>query len=290
MPTRRRILLGTACCALLGARARARTPFEALSGEFARIERDSSGRLGIAVFDTQTGLRAGHRTDERFPMCSTFKLLAAAAVLALVDSGRERLDRRISYKQGDLVTYSPATETRVAAGMTMAELCEAAVTLSDNTAANLMLDSLGGPAGLTHYMRSIGDSLTRLNRNEPTLNDAAPGDPRDTTTPSAMLQSIDTLLFGMALSPSSKGLLTGWLVANRTGDKRLRAGLPQNWRCGEKTGSGGHGTTNDVGAIWPPNRKPVIVTAFLTGTTAAPSSRDDTLASVARAVGTALSS
>lgn len=288
MTTRRDILLGAASLLLFPSAARAQDRFRMLPGEFARIERQIGGRLGVAVLDTGSGLRAGHRAGERFPMCSTFKLLAAATVLARVDAGTEKLDRRVPYGRSNLIAYSPVTERHADDGMTMGALCEAAVTLSDNTAANLMLASFGGPAGLTRNMRSIGDDVTRLDRNEPTLNEARPGDPRDTTTPDAMLKSLNALLFGKALSASSRDLLTNWLLANKTGDKRLRAGLPQGWRCGEKTGSGPRGTANDVGAFWPPDRKPVIVTAFLTETEADAQSRDAALATVARAVASAL--
>ena len=290
MTTRRGILLGAAGFALLRSAARAQGPFDALPGEFARIERESGGRLGVAVLDTGSGRRAAHRAGERFPMCSTFKFLAAAALLARVDRGREKLDRRIAYRKSDLVPYSPVSGKYAGSGMTVDSLCEAAVTLSDNTAANLILAALGGPAGLTRFMRAIGDTVTRLDRNEPTLNEARPGDPRDTTTPEAMLQSIDRLLFGTALAAPSRERLAQWLLANKTGDKRLRAGLPQDWRCGEKTGSGGHGTTNDVGAFWPPERKPVIVAAFLTETAADATAREAALASVARAIAAALAS
>ena len=290
MTTRRGILLGAAGFALLRSAARAQGPFDALPGEFARIERESGGRLGVAVLDTGSGRRAAHRAGERFPMCSTFKFLAAAALLARVDRGREKLDRRIAYRKSDLVPYSPVTGKYAGSGMTVDSLCEAAVTLSDNTAANLILAALGGPAGLTRFMRAIGDTVTRLDRNEPTLNEARPGDPRDTTTPAAMLQSIDRLLFGAALAAPSRERLAQWLLANKTGDKRLRTGLPQDWRCGEKTGSGGHGTTNDVGAFWLPERKPVIVAAFLTETAADATAREAALASVARAIAAALAS
>jgi beta-lactamase class A len=290
MTTRRDLLLGAASLGFLDIAAQAQGTLDGLrtldgsQAEFARIERDCGGRLGVAVFDTATQSRAGHRAGERFPMCSTFKLLAAAAVLARVDAGKETLDRRVTYKQSDLITYSPTTEKHVADGMTMAALCEAAMTLSDNTAANLMLESIGGPAGLTAYLRSIGDGITRLDRTETALNEARPGDPRDATTPDAMLRSLDTLLFGKALSPSSQELLANWLIANKTGDGRLRAGLPRGWRCGDKTGSGARGTTNDVAAIWPPNRKPILVAAYLTETDADATKRDGTLAAVARVV------
>jgi beta-lactamase class A len=266
--------------------ARAGAPF--LADEFSRIESGSGGRLGVAVLDTATLRHAEHRSSERFPMCSTFKLLAAAAVLQRVDKGREQLDRRIKFQASDLVAYSPVTKEHVGGeGMALAELCAAAMNFSDNTAGNLLLASLGGPQALTAYARSIGDQFTRLDRIETGLNEAVPGDPRDTTTPAAMLQNLRTLLFGNALSAASKDQLTKWLLGNRTGDARLRTGLPSGWRCGDKTGSGEHGSTNDIGVIWPPQGAPLIVTVYLTETAAAAGARNVTLADVGRAIATA---
>ena len=262
---------------------------EGLAGDLAKIERESGGRLGVAVLDTLTGARSGHRSDERFPMCSTFKMLAAGAVLSRVDAGKERLDRRIRFEAHDLMAYSPVTKDRVGGdGMNVSELCEAAMTWSDNTAANLLLASMGGPAGLTEFARSIGDTTTRLDRIEPELNEAVPGDLRDTTTPAAMLGNLRTFVLGTALSEASRDQLTRWLVANKTGDARLRAGLPKGWRVGDKTGSGERGTANDVGIAWPPNRAPVIVTAYLTETSGTGGQRDAALAAVGRAVAAAL--
>ncbi len=267
--------------------------FAALPAAFAEIEAASGGRLGVAVLDTASGATAGHRAAERFPLTSTFKLLAAAAVLARVDAGQDRLDRRIHFGPADLVTYSPLTEPHAGKdGMTLEALCEAAMILSDNTAGNLLLGSLGGPAGLTAFARSLGDAETRLDRSEPTLNEATPGDPRDTTTPAGMLASLRALTLGTALAPASRALLLGWLRDNRTGDARLRAGLPAGWRAGEKTGSGEHGTTNDVGLFWPPGEiaggAPVLVAGYLTGTAAPAGQRNATLAAVARVVAAAL--
>jgi beta-lactamase class A len=260
-----------------------------LTNELARVEAESGGRMGVAVLDTLTGAQVGHRADERFPMCSTFKLLAAAAVLARVDVGRERLDRRIRFEASDIVVNSPVTKGRLGGdGMSLAELCEAAMTVSDNTAGNLLLASLGGPGGLTAYARSLGDTLTRLDRIEPVLNEAVPGDPRDTTTPAAMLSNLRTLALGTVLSTASKELLTAWLIGNKTGDTRLRAGLPKDWRVGDKTGSGERGTTNDVGLVWPPQHPPVIISIYLTGTPATSEQRNATLANVGRAVVSAL--
>jgi beta-lactamase class A len=287
LPTRRRLILAACAALAAGPRfARAELP-PGLSDALARIEAASGGRLGVAVLGS--GVQAAHRADERFPLCSTFKLLAAAAVLARVDAGRERLDRRIRFKAGDLVVYSPVTKEHAGGdGMTLEELCEAAMVASDNTAGNLLLDTLGGPAGLTAYVRSLGDAVTRLDRSEPDLNEALPDDPRDTTSPAAMLSNLRSLVLGDALTPPSKARLTGWLVGNKTGDTRLRAGLPRDWRVGDKTGAGERGTTNDVGVLWPPNRAPVIVAAYLTGTEAPADRRNATIAAVGQAVAEAV--
>jgi beta-lactamase class A len=252
------------------------------------LEPESGGRLGAVLFDTGSGAKAAYRADERFSMCSTFKFLAVAAVLARVDQGVERLDRRIPFGPADLLDYAPATSARVAeGGMPLTDLCDAAITLSDNTAGNLILRTLGGPEGFTAYARSLGDSVTRLDRTEPTLNEARPGDERDTTTPNAMLRNLQQLLLGDALSTRSRQRLTAWLLASTTGSARLRAGVPANWRVGDKTGSGGFGTSNDIGIIWP-DRKPILAAAYLTETSASPLVRDKTLAEVARIAAEAL--
>jgi beta-lactamase class A len=250
---------------------------------FADLERRSGGRLGVAVLDTANGRQAGHRSDERFPLCSTFKFLAAALVLARVDRGQERLDRRIVYSDKDLVTYSPVTKDHVGpVGLSVAEICEAAVTLSDNTAGNLLLASFGGPPALTAYARTLGDGLTRLDRIETALNEAAPGDPRDTTTPAAMLGDMQRLLAGDALSAESRRQLVGWLLASKTGAKRLRAGLPSDWQVGDKTGAGSNGTANDIAITWPPGRAPVLIAAYFTGSTIADDARSAVIADAGR--------
>jgi beta-lactamase class A len=218
-------------------------------------------------------------------MCSTFKFLAASAVLARVDKGQESLQRRIVFGAGDLVIYSPATQKRVGgAGMTLGELCEAAMTLSDNTAANLVLGSLGGPQGITRHARSLGDVHTRLDRFETALNEARPGDPRDTTTPAAMLEDMRKLLLGDALSPASRAQLQHWMEANTTGGPRLRAGVPKDWVVGDRTGSGERGTSNVIAILRPPGRAPILATAYLTGTSATADARNATLASVGAAI------
>lgn len=260
---------------------------EDLAAQLARIEAESGGRLGLAVLDTGSGFRAGHRVDERFPLCSTFKMLAAACVLARVDRGEERLDRRVMYSKDDLVTYSPATERHVEDGMTLAAICKAAVTLSDNTAGNLMLASFGGPAGLTAFARSLGDDVTRLDRIEPALNEGKPGDPRDTTSPAAMLADMNALILGDALKPASREQLITWLVGSKTGGKRLRAGFPKDWRVGDKTGSA-DGIANDVAVAWPANGAAILVTAYLTESAASGEQRNAAIAAVGHAVASAL--
>jgi beta-lactamase class A len=221
------------------------------------------------VRDTETGATIEHRADERFPMCSTFKLLAAAAALKRVDEGAERLDRTIIFGPDDLLDYAPVTKAHIAqGGMTLADLCAAAIDWSDNTAANLVLQTIGGPAGLTRFARSLGDHATRLDRNEPTLNEALPGDERDTTSPRAMAADMQEVLLGDALSDASRRQLQTWLINDKVGDKRLRAGLPGSWRIGDKTGSGDHGSTNTIAILWSPQRAPLIATVYYTESSA----------------------
>jgi beta-lactamase class A len=266
--------------ALLCGRALAATP--TFEDAVAARERRHGGRLGVAVLDAGTGRTVAHRGDERFALCSTFKFLAAACVLARVDRREESLARRVTYSKADLVTYSPVTGKHLDDGLTVSEICEAAVTLSDNTAGNLMLDSFGGPAGLTAYLRSIGDAVTRLDRRETELNEARPGDPRDTTTPAAMAETTRRIFFGDALSIASREQLIAWLVASKTGDRRLRAGVPAGWRVGDKTGSGSNNATNDVAVIWPPGRTPLIVTAYYVEAQASDDARNTILAEIGR--------
>jgi beta-lactamase class A len=228
------------------------------------IEQRSGGRLGVAVLDTATGERSGYRTDERFPMCSTFKFLLVAAVLQRIDRHQEKLNRMIAIPPKPLVGNSPLTEPHAGGTMTVAALCEAALIRSDNTAANLLLVTLGGPAGMTSFCRSIGDGVTRLDRTETSLNEALPGDPRDTTSPTAMVNDLNRVLLGDVLSPASRKQLTAWMEANQTGLDKLRATLPAGWRAADKTGNNGENTLNDIAVIWPSGRKPIIVAAYIT--------------------------
>ncbi|EJL21856.1 beta-lactamase class A [Caulobacter sp. AP07] len=258
-----------------------------MSRSIIALEARSGGRLGVAALDTQTGATFAHRADERFAMCSTFKALVAGLVLARVDQGKERLDRRIAYGKDVLVTHSPVTERHVGDSMTVGALCEATVTVSDNAAANLLLDTFGGPSAVTAFVRALGDKVTRLDRREPELNVVRPGEQHDTTSPRAMLGSLRALTLGAALSPASRQQMVDWLLANQTGDKRLRAGLPAGWKVGDKTGSWGDGkggTTNDIAVIWPPGRAPILIAAYLTQAKVDSAARDAVIAEVARIV------
>jgi beta-lactamase class A len=229
-----------------------------------QLEMQLGGRVGLAALDTGTGARLSHRAAERFALCSTFKWLLAAAVLAKAEHGGDLLDRRLSYTAADLLGVSPVTRAHLAQGaLSIQALCEAAVEVSDNTAANVLLRFMGGPQSLTHYLRRIGDPVTRLDRYEPGLNSNLRGDPRDTSTPEAMIATMQSLLIGNALSPASRQTLIGWLKDSRTGLHRLRAGLPRNWTVGDKTGTGANGAVNDSAIVWPPRRSPLLIAAYL---------------------------
>jgi beta-lactamase class A len=282
--TRRSVLTAAAAC-FVPAVAEADTTAEAARARIAAIEKRDGGRLGVAIFDSGSGRHIEFRAQERFPMCSTFKILAAAAILKRVDNGQERLDRKIPYGPGDLQDYAPITKAHVGeGGMMLADLCAAAIQWSDNTAANLLLHAIGGPSNVTRYARSLGDTITRLDRDEPTLNTAIPGDARDTTSPRAMLRDMKTILLGFELSPPSRQQLLAWMIEDKVGSKRLRAGLPPTWRIGDKTGSGDNGTTNTVGIVWPPDRPPILVTVYYTGSSATVDVRNAAHAEIARII------
>jgi len=276
------VLAGAAVALARPLRAAAKGP--GVEASLATLERQHGGRLGVAIHDTGSGRRVAHRGDERFLMCSTFKLLLAAAVLQRVDSGEEKLDRRIVFGKGVLLEWAPVARKHVGPpGMTMSALCEAAITQSDNTAANLLLKQIGGPQALTAYARGLGDTSTLLDRYEPELN------PYDTTTPKAMLGDMEQLLLGSRLSRSSRELLIRWLLACQTGLQSLRAGIPSGWRVGDKTGQwdgNGVGANNDIAIVWPPNGKPLLVTAYYMNHTTKPSIRKAVLAEVGRIIAT----
>jgi beta-lactamase class A len=257
--------------------------FGKLPAAFAQLEETNGGRLGVAVLDTATGERSGYRADERFPMCSTFKFLLASAVLKRVDGHRETLDRAVAIPS-KLLFNSPLTEPHAGGTMTVAALCQAILTRSDNTAANLLLETLGGPSGITSFSRSLGDTVTRLDRIETSLNESLAGDPRDTTSPTAMADDLKAVLLGNVLSQRSRDKLALWMEASLTGLERLRAKLPASWRVADKTGANGEHTSNDIAVIWPAGKPPIIVAAYITQCTGPESKRAAMLAEIGQLV------
>ncbi|GAA1877544.1 class A beta-lactamase [Actinomadura bangladeshensis] len=229
--------------------------------QLTRLERTRHARIGAFAIDTGTGRTVSHRADETFPFASTFKAMACGAVLRKArQSAPGLLDKVIRYTEADLVDYSPVTEKHVGTGMTVADLCHAAITQSDNTAGNLVLRQIGGPAGLTAFLRSLGDRVSRSDRWETALNDWRPGERRDTTAPRPWADDLRALTTGNALVPADRGRLVGWLKATVTGDKRIRAGLPKSWTVGDKTGTGGtYGTANDIAIAYPKAGAPLII-------------------------------
>jgi beta-lactamase class A len=281
--SRRAVLRVLPAVALHGPLSAFAKPASSPEGQLAAIESKIGGRLGVAALDTGTGRRLAHRASELFAMCSTFKFLLAACVLKNVDAGSEDLKRAIPYTQKDLLEYAPVTRAHAQEGaMTVGDLCAAAIEVSDNTAANLLLAQVGEAAGLTQFIRSFGNQVTRLDRIEPDLNSALAGDPRDTTSPAAMLDSMEKLLIGSALSAASRNQLAAWLEQTTTGKNRLRAGFPAGWRAGDKTGTGEHGAVGDIGIFWPPNKRPILVAAYIMEGTATADEREQAIAAVGR--------
>lgn len=267
------------------------------SAGIAAIEQRIGGRVGVFALDTGSGAVIGHRQGERFAMASTFKWLLAAAVVWNHQADPSALDgQRIVFRERDLLGHAPAAREAMAsstqslgservAGMTLAKLCQAAVEVSDNTAANLLLDNIGGPGTLTTFLRASGDAVTRLDRMEPELNENAPGDPRDTTTPEAMARTMARLLVSEeVMLRRSREVLIGWMRGASTGLDRLRAGLPADWKAGDKTGTGGNGAHNDVAVAFPPGAKPIVIASYLSESAADNAVKAAAHADVARIV------
>lgn len=267
----RRALIGGLAAALLLARPMAWGAPDSASDPtttaLAALEQSAGGRLGAYLLDTGSGRSVGRNQDQRFGMCSTFKLLLAAAVLREVDAGRLALETFIPYTKADMVPHAPVTGEHLAeGGMSIGALAKATQTTSDNVAANLLIAQLGGPSAVTTMLRAMGDELTRLDRIEPDMNLVPTGEVRDTTTPQAMAHTVARIMTGDLLQPDSRELLRSWMLATSTGLHRIRAGLPPAWLAGDKTGTGVHPSMhnkyNDVAVIWPPDRAPVVVAVY----------------------------
>ncbi|MDF2036891.1 class A beta-lactamase [Cytobacillus oceanisediminis] len=226
--------------------------------KFKQLEKEYDARFGVYAYDTGTKKTIAYRSNERFAYASTFKPLAAAILLER--KSLEEMDENITYTSDDLVTYSPITEKHVKTGMTLRELCEAAIRFSDNTAGNLILEELGGPDGFEAALKEMGDTVTKPERFETDLNEAEPGDIRDTSTPKALAASLQKVLIGDFLPEEKRKILTDWMRGNVTGDPLIRAGVPSGWEVADKSGAAGFGTRNDIAIVWPPDREPIIIT------------------------------
>lgn len=262
--SRRHLLAGLTAAVAPAAFAADRHPAGVIL-QVGKLEAALGARIGVWVIDTETRETWAHRATERFPICGIYKFIACAALLARADRGKVDLWSRVDIEQSDLLPASPVTRQHVGkSGMTLAQLCEAALAQNDHTAGNLVLQRVGGPEGLTLFMRDQGDSASRSDHSSPAVMEVHAGDLRDTTTPRAMGEHFKALLFGQTLSPASRRLLLAWLLANRTGDDRLRARLPAGWIVGDKTAIGSNGTLNDVAVIWPPSHRVLIASVFVT--------------------------
>ncbi|TQF31529.1 class A beta-lactamase [Bradyrhizobium sp. UNPA324] len=278
MPLDRRSLLASLCWMVASPALAVEAP-----PEFESYERESGGRIGVYAENLATGKKLAWRADERFVMCSTFKASLAACVLARIDRGEEQPTAMIPYGKDDLLEYAPAAKQNLAAGtMSVTEMCKAIVELSDNTCANLLLARIGGPAALTAFWRSIGDSASRLDHNEPELNRSPPGNPQDTTTPMAMASNLRRLVVGEALSPASRALLRDWMENCKTGANRLRGGLPASWTIGDKTGNNGKDASGDIAVVWPKPETPILIAAYTQGGTPKPAQIEAAFARIGR--------
>ncbi|MEN3158670.1 class A beta-lactamase [Alkalimonas sp. NCh-2] len=250
-----------------------------------KIAESLDARVGFSAYDLETGQRWAYQADQRFPLLSTFKTLACAELLHRADKGELQLSREVFFSSADLVTYSPVTaEFADRQAMTLFELCEATLTTSDNTAANLILQVLGGPESVTRFVKLLGDDTTRLDRWETELNEARPGDVRDTTTPNAMVSTMQGLLLGDLLSVESKAQLRNWLERNRVADGLFRAAVPKGWVVADRTGSGEFGSRSITAIIWPPERQPIVVALYITETGSSLSERNQAIADVGAAL------
>ena len=254
----------------------------ALKASIQTIEQALGSRVGVSWYDENSSRLWHYRGDEAFPLTSTFKAFACAALLARVDAKQEDLQRQVAIHKQELITYSPVTEKFTGKTLSTADLCAAAVTLSDNTAGNLVLESIGGPAGFTRFMQALGDQKTVLSRWEPDLNEATPGDTRDTTSPNAAVQSLRTLVSGDALSQDSRQTLIGWLRDDQVADQLIRSYLPESWIIGDKTGAGGYGSRAIIAVIWPPQKKPIYLAIYLTQTDASMEKRNQALVDISK--------
>ncbi|HVX08021.1 class A beta-lactamase [Humibacter sp.] len=259
---------------------------DAVNAALAALETQYAARVGVQVIDTSTGATYGYRQRERFALDSTSKMLTASAVLQHATDAE--LAGIVRYTSADLQSYSPITSQHVESGMSLSDLIGAALQYSDNTAANLLYERLGGPSGAQAAVRSWGDEVTNLDRTEPDLNSAVPGDPRDTSTPQQVATDLKALLLGRTLPAQRRQFLLQTMLGNTTGASYIPAGVPSTWRVADKTGNGGYGSRNDVAVLYPPGGKPIVLAIYTTRNAPDAASDDDLIAAVTRSVVAAL--
>lgn len=249
---------------------------------FSKIESDYGVKLGVYAFDTETNKEVTYNADNRFAYCSTFKSLISGAILQKYSS--DQLKQVIKYSQKDVLSYAPVTKNHVDKGMTIEELCDAAVRFSDNTAANLLLNLIGGPSGFKSALNQLGDKVTEPARIELELNAATPGDTRDTSTPRQLAIDLKEYTTGNILTDDKKKVLINWMSGNAKGDKLIRAGAPKDWIVSDKSGSGSYGTRNDIAIVMPPNKKPIFVAILSSKNTKDAKYDDKTVADASKIV------
>lgn len=286
MSFRNRSFVSVAIMAFTGlmacsAHAQTDTPIDAAEAAESRL----GARVGIFVHDTQTGHVWRHRANERFPMASTTKTLVCATLL---DMGQKAMDATVPIRESDILEYAPVTKKFVGQAVPASELCAVTMQTSDNTAVNGVFKTIGGPQAVTEFLRKLGDDTTRLDRIEPHLNEGQPGDPRDTSTPEAMAQTLTKLVLGSALEQPAQRQLVTWLTSNKVGGPLLRAGVPSDWKVADRTGAGGFGTRGVTAVMWPPGRAPIVAAVYLTETDAPMEARNAAIANIGRAIASAV--
>lgn len=256
----------------------------ALSAQVKSVEQTLGARVGVSVLIPSQGVVWNYHGDQRFPMMSTFKTLACAKMLSDVDAGKLALNDTVKVRSEDLMEYSPVLRPLAGTDITLQAACQATMETSDNTAANLVLEKIGGPAALTAYLQSIGDNVTRLDRNEPTLNEAAKNDPRDTTTPNAINNTLNTLVLGETLSSASRQQLKTWMQDNKVADGLLRSVLPQGFQIADRSGAGGFGSRGITALVWSAQQEPMFVSIYLTQTEATFDERNAAIVTIGKSI------
>ena len=255
-----------------------------LNEDISLLEQQTSSRIGVSVWDTQADERWDYRGDERFPLMSTFKTLACAKMLSDMDSGKLSKNATAKVDERSIVVWSPVMDKLAGQNTRIEHACEAAMLMSDNTAANLVLNEIGGPKAVTMFLRTIGDKATRLDRIEPRLNEATPGDSRDTTTPNAILNTLRTLVEGDTLSYESRVQLKIWMQDNKVSDSLMRSVLPTGWSIADRSGAGGHGSRGINAIIWKENHRPVYISIYVTETELSLQARDQLVAQISQLI------